>query len=177
MRASTAVSFLGFLATVPAANWMIGNLGTMCIPEGPCLIPVGFGLMAPSGVLMIGLALVLRDIVHRAAGGRVALTAIGVGSVLSYSVADPAIVLASVLAFALSELLNQSVYAPLYKKRLMTAVVLSSVAGTVADSVLFLWVAFGSLEYIWGQIIGKLWAVGVAASVIYWRVRMVRKWL
>ena len=57
-----------FIACVPAANWLIGNLGTVCVPQGPCLIPVtpGFngsgGLTAPSGVLMVGLALVLRDI-------------------------------------------------------------------------------------------------------------------
>ena len=77
--------FLGFIACIPLANWMIGNLGTVCVPQGPCLVPVwpwGPGdkpLMAPSGVLMIGLALVLRDLVQRrlgrggsgqAAGGR-----------------------------------------------------------------------------------------------------------
>jgi queuosine precursor transporter len=150
---------------------MIGNLGTVCIPNGPCLIPVGFGLMAPSGVLMIGLALVLRDVVHRALGGKMALLAIGIGTIISYFVADPALVLASVLAFSLAELLNQSVYAPLYRRRLMLAVVLSSVVGTVSDSVLFLWVAFGSLEYMYGQIVGKLWAVGTAAAFLFWRVR------
>lgn len=146
---------------------MIGNLGTTCIPSGPCLIPVGFGLMAPSGVLMIGLALVLRDVVHRAFGGKMALLAIGIGTIISYFVAEPALVLASVLAFALAELLNQSVYAPLYRRRLILAVVLSSVVGTVADSVLFLWVAFGSLEYVYGQIIGKLWAVFAAATFLF----------
>ncbi len=29
----------GFVATIPAANWLIGNLGTTCVPNGPCLIP------------------------------------------------------------------------------------------------------------------------------------------
>ena len=42
-----------FAATIPAANWMIGNVGVACIPDGPCLVPVGFGLMAPSGVVII----------------------------------------------------------------------------------------------------------------------------
>ena len=50
-----------FSAMMPIANWLIGNVGTTCIPNGPCLIPVGLDLMAPSGVLVIGLALVLRD--------------------------------------------------------------------------------------------------------------------
>ena len=54
----------GYMATIPIANFMIGNVGTFCIPDGPCTIPVGFGYSAPSGVLMVGLALVLRDYVQ-----------------------------------------------------------------------------------------------------------------
>ena len=61
---------LGFGLSIPAANWMIGNVGTVCVPEGPCLIPVAPGVMAPSGVVMIGLALVLRDLVQRRLGLR-----------------------------------------------------------------------------------------------------------
>jgi queuosine precursor transporter len=159
-------AFLGFLATIPAANWLIGNVGTFCIPDGPCLIPVGFGLTAPSGVLMIGLALVLRDVVHRLMGWRVALLAIGIGTALSYAVAPPALVLASAVAFLLAELLNQAVYAPLHRKRLIAAVVLSSLVGTVADSALFLWVAFGSLDYLAGQVVGKAWMVAAAAAFL-----------
>lgn len=161
------LAFFGFLATVPAANWMIGNVGTVCVPDGgPCLIPVGFGLTAPSGVLMIGLALVLRDAVHRLLGWRVALVAIALGTLLSYAVAPPSLVLASALAFLLAELLNQAVYAPLHRKRLILAVVLSSLAGTVADSALFLWVAFGTLDYLAGQVLGKAWMVVFAATLM-----------
>ena len=160
------LAFLGFLATVPAANWLIGNVGTTCVPNGPCLIPVAPGITAPSGVLMIGLALVLRDAVHRLLGWRVALLAIGLGTILSYAVAPPALVLASAMAFLLAELLNQAVYAPLHRRRLILAVVLSSLAGTVADSALFLWVAFGSLDYLPGQVIGKAWMVALAAFVL-----------
>ena len=47
-----------FALTIPAANWLIGNVGTKCVPNGPCLIPVApGGLVAPSGVTMIGIAL------------------------------------------------------------------------------------------------------------------------
>ena len=59
---------VAFIACIPIANWMIGNVGTTCIPNGPCLVPVAPRLMAPSGVLMIGLALVLRDLVQRRLG-------------------------------------------------------------------------------------------------------------
>jgi queuosine precursor transporter len=47
---------------------MIGHVGAVCPPGGPCLNPVAPGVMTPSGVLMIGLALVLRDLVHRELG-------------------------------------------------------------------------------------------------------------
>ena len=49
-----------FCLTIPAANWMIGQVGTICVPDSACLIPVAPGLLAPSGVIMIGAALVLR---------------------------------------------------------------------------------------------------------------------
>ena len=84
-----------FALTIPAANWLIGNAGTMCVPNGPCLIPVAPGLMAPSGVLMIGIALVLRDLVQRRLGVGVAVGAILVGAALSALVAPPALVIAS----------------------------------------------------------------------------------
>ena len=61
-----AIFLVLFCLTIPAANWMIGNVGTVCAPSGPCLVPVAPGVMAPSGVLMVGAALVLRDLVHRA---------------------------------------------------------------------------------------------------------------
>mgnify|MGYP003462365377 CR=1 FL=1 len=76
-----------FCLTVPVANWMIGHVGTVCTPKGPCLIPVAPGLMAPSGVLMIGIALVLRDLVQRRLGVRAAVLAIAIGTLLSAIVA------------------------------------------------------------------------------------------
>ena len=62
------VALGGFLLCVPAANWMIGHVGTVCVPQGPCLVPVVPGLLAPSGVLAAGAALVLRDVVQRCMG-------------------------------------------------------------------------------------------------------------
>ena len=29
---------------IPAANWLIGHAGTVCVPNGPCLIPVAPGV-------------------------------------------------------------------------------------------------------------------------------------
>ncbi len=48
----------------------------------------------------------------------------------------------------------------------------SSVVGLVVDSIVFLWLAFGSLEFLVGQIIGKLWMVLLAIPfVMYMRRR------
>lgn len=168
------IAFLAYLATIPAANWMIGNVGTVCIPDDPCLLPVGFGLMAPSGVFMVGFALVLRDLVQRSLGIPAALLAIAFGAVLSLLIAPPALVVASVAAFTISELLDFGVYTPLARRRLVLAVVASGIVGAVADSAVFLWLAFGSLDHIAGQIIGKLWMVAAAGVVIAalrrWRI-------
>lgn len=155
-----------FAATIPAANWLIGNVGTECIPQGPCLLPVGFGLHAPSGVLLVGLALVLRDSVHEAGGARAALAAIGLGGLVAWFFAPPALVLASVLAFVLAELADLAVYAPLRAKRLWLAVLLSGIFGAAVDSTVFLWMAFGSLDFIAGQIVGKLWMTVAAAAAL-----------
>lgn len=163
------IAFLAaFIACIPLANWMIGNVGTFCVPNGPCLIPVAPGLDAPSGVLLIGLALVLRDLVQRRLGKAVVIGAIIVGAGLSGIVAPPALVVASVAAFLLSELADFAVYTPLQERRLITAVVLSSFVGLVIDSMVFLYLAFGSLDYLGGQIVGKAWMVIVAIPFIWW---------
>ena len=83
----------GFALCIPAVNCLIGNAGTACVANGPCLIPVAPGLMAPSGVLMIGLALVLRDLVQRRLGVGWAIAAIIAGAALSASLAPPQLVL------------------------------------------------------------------------------------
>lgn len=158
----------GFALCIPAANWLIGNVGTYCVPQGPCLIPVAPGITAPSGVLMIGLALVLRDLVQRRLGVTWAFGAILAGTALSALVAPPALVLASAVAFLLSELADLAVYTPLARRRLVLAVLASGVVGLVVDSVVFLLLAFGSLDFLSGQVLGKLWMVLAALPLVHW---------
>jgi len=161
-----------FCLTIPAANWLIGHAGTVCVPNGPCLVPVAPGIMAPSGVLMIGLALVLRDLVQRRLGVEFGIGAIIVGAAISAGLAPPSLVVASAAAFLLSEFADFAVYTPLARRRLVVAVFASSVVGLIVDSIVFLWLAFGSLEFLTGQIIGKLWMVLLAIPfVAYMRRR------
>ncbi|HMO30368.1 VUT family protein [Enterovirga sp.] len=168
IRAEGAAALAGFILTIPLANWMIGHLGTVCLPEGPCLIPVAPRLMAPSGVLMAGLALVLRDLVQRRLGVPASIGAILAGATLSAVLAPAALVLASTAAFLLSEFADLFVYTPLQRRRFLLAVLLSSAAGLVVDSAVFLHLAFGNLGFLPGQVVGKLWMVGLATPFLIW---------
>jgi uncharacterized PurR-regulated membrane protein YhhQ (DUF165 family) len=167
-RAEGILFLILFALTIPAANWLIGNAGTKCVPSGPCLIPVAPGLMAPSGVTMIGIALVLRDLVQRRLGLGVVSGAILFGSALSALFAPPSLVIASTLAFLLSEIADLGVYTPLARRGLVVAVVASSVVGLVVDSIVFLWLAFGSLEFLTGQVVGKAWMVLLSIPFVAW---------
>lgn len=162
------LALLAFGLTIPAANWLIGHAGTACAPQGPCLIPVAPGVMAPSGVLMIGLALVLRDLVQRRLGLGYAWAAILAGAALSALLAPPALVLASAAAFLLSETADLLVYTPLQRRNLVLAVLASGAVGLVVDSVFFLGIAFGDLAYLPGQVLGKLWMVLLALPLAAW---------
>ena len=165
-RAEGLLFLAGFALCIPLANWMIGNVGTKCVPNGPCLMPVGFGVMAPTGVIMIGLALVLRDLVQRRLGVGWAAAAVVAGAAISAFLAPPALVVASGAAFLLAETADLAVYTPLQRRGLVTAVVASSIVGLVIDSVLFLYLAFGNLDYLRGQVLGKSWMVLAAIPFI-----------
>ena len=57
---------------------------------------------------------------------------------------------------------------PLQKRRLVLAVLASSVVGLVVDSLVFLQLAFGSLDFLTGQVLGKGWMVLLALPFIAW---------
>lgn len=146
-----------YVGTVVGANWAIGRFG---------LVPVGFGLLAPAGVYFAGLAFTLRDLLQEAAGRVVVLAAIAVGAALSFVVASPALALASAAAFGLSELADLAVYEPLRRRRWLLAVAASNAVGLVVDSALFLWLAFGSLAFLPGQVAGKAWITVLAVVLL-----------
>lgn len=168
-RAEGFAFLLAFGLCIPAANWLIGNVGTVCVPGGgPCLIPVAPGLLAPSGVLMVGLALVLRDMVQRRLGLGWAAVAVLAGAALSALLAPPALVVASAAAFLVGEAADLAVYTPLQRRGPVLAVALSGAAGLLLDSVVFLLLAFGGLDYLAGQVVGKLWMVLASLPLVAW---------
>ena len=156
-----------FGLTIPTANWLASNVG-MCVPNGPCLIGVAPGLMTASGVLMIGIALVLRDLVQRRLGVVVAAVAVFAGAAISAMLAPPALVIASTIAFLVSEYVDLAVYTSLARHLFVAAVLASSLIGLVIDSILFLWLAYGSLEFLAGQIVGKMLMIVVSMPFVMW---------
>jgi uncharacterized PurR-regulated membrane protein YhhQ (DUF165 family) len=164
------ILWIAYIGTILLANWMISNIGE-CIPNGPCVIPVGLGLVAPSGVLMIGAALVLRDGIHERYGRRWVMVGIIVGAGLSAAI-SPVLALASGVAFALSEIGDLAVYEPLRRYSRPLGVAVSGTIGGAIDSALFLWLAFGSLDFFTGQFVGKA-EMAIAGGVII----VVYKWL
>lgn len=160
------VALVGYIATVVLANYFIQHVGTQPFPGGPHTIPVGFGYRAPSGVLWIGLAFVLRDVVQSTLGKRPVVGAILVGAALSYLVA-PSLAWASACAFLISEALDFAVYTPLVdRERVTLAVLLSNTVGLLVDTFVFLWLAFHSLNFWQGQVIGKAWMTALALVLI-----------
>ena len=76
------------------------------------------------------------------------------------------------MAFLISELADFAVYTPLQRRRLVLAVFASGSVGAIVDSIVFLYVAFGSLQFLAGQIIGKsLMVIGSLPiiAVLRWR--------
>lgn len=164
------IILLAFAMTVPLANWLIANVGT-CIPNGPCVIPVGFGLSAPSGVLMIGVALVLRDILQERAGMKFVWAGVCAGVALTAVTAPAPLVVASAVAFAVSEGADTLVYSKLRARGTALAVAASGIAGAAVDSLLFLQVAFGSVDFAAGLILAKLYASAAFALVLFTMAR------
>jgi uncharacterized PurR-regulated membrane protein YhhQ (DUF165 family) len=160
-----------FCLTIPAANWLTSNAGTTCVPDGPCLVPVAPGIFAPSGGLMAGAALVLRDLVQRRFGIGIGICAIVMGASISGLLSPAPLVVASATAFLISEFVDFVIYTPLARKHFVAAVVVSGLVGLVVDSALFLWLAFGSLEFLSGQIIGKTWTILLSIPLIIWLKR------
>ena len=156
-----------FTATVVGANWALLEYG---------IVPVGFGLSAPASVYFVGLAFTFRDGLRERLGFRGALVAIAIGGLLSYGLEvrqgdDPIarIALASVTAFLVSETSDALVYERLREYSRLLGIVASNTVGVIVDSACFLLLAFGSLEFLQGQVVGKLYmTLFVVVLIVAW---------
>lgn len=146
-----------YVGSIVVAAYLVTRYGT---------VPVGLGLYAPAGAYVIGVTMVVRDLMQDQLGPKWTYLAILIGTGLSAAI-SPAIAVASAIAFLGSESLDMLVYTPLrVRGRIVTAILASNFVGTIVDSVLFLLIAFGSLEFLAGQVWAKLVSTVLAALVV-----------
>lgn len=107
------------------------NIGFSYVP----MVDLGFGLFSPMAIL-VGFVFVIRDFAQRGSGHYV-LVAMGLAAVLSFVMADPFVALASVAAFAASELTDWGIYTAT-KKPFHQRVLMSSLISTPIDTAAFL---------------------------------------
>lgn len=144
------LSLAGFLFTVPFANWWLNTYGMW---TAPILGPI------PSGLWVIAISFVLRDIAQLALGRMWAWVAIAIGTTLSWWLASPALAVASGIAFLISETTDAAIFTPLANKgRFLLAVMISGYAAGFVDSALFVRIAFGSFD--------GWWQLGVAKAIV-----------
>lgn len=161
------------LACILLANWVTTEQG---------LIPVGFGLTATAGTYFAGATFVLRDTVQNTTGRRAVMGVIIAGALLSYAAATwiftpgflppgvtaQSIAVASAIAFLVSETVDFAVYTPLQERGYVRAAIASNVAGTIVDTLLFLWISgFGITSgVVEGQLVGKLAVTAVVVALV-----------
>lgn len=107
------------------------NLGFSYLPM--LNTPLG---VVPMMAFFVGIIFVLRDYAQRNAGKGV-IPAMIVGCILSWVFGDPAVVVASVASFALSEFADYAVYT-ITKKPFHQRVFISSLVAVPIDSIVFL---------------------------------------
>lgn len=145
-----------YLATIIGANYLTSRYG---------LVAVGFGLSATAGTWLAGLSFSARDLVQSWAGRPAVLLLIVAGAVVSWFV-SPVFAVASGVAFLLSEGVDMAIYTPLRARHPYWAVAASNTVGSAVDAWLFLWLAFGSIAYWEGNVVGKLWTILPALAVL-----------
>lgn len=153
-----------YIGVIVAANWMTATLG---------LVPIGFGLMVTAGTFAAGAALIVRDGLQLQVGRLWMVAAILTGALISAVTSDPAVALASGIAFLVSELVDWSVFTPLRGRSLPGAVLASSVVSAPVDTVLFLHISgFGvTWQAVAGQFIVKTGMALLVALVLAARDR------
>jgi queuosine precursor transporter len=164
-----------YVLTIVLANYAITHWGTPPVaPGAPYTVPVWPGVAAPSGVLFAGLAFTFRDLTQEWLGRKAVILTILIGALLSWRVtSNRDLAVASAGAFLFSEFADFAVYQPFRERRWLLAVALSNVVGLIIDSLLFLQLAFGSLEFWQGQMIGKAWTTVFAIVVLL----ALRQWI
>jgi len=133
-----------YVALMPLINWAFAGIPTIPLPE-----MLGGGEWHPF-TIVTGLVLVARDFAQREIKHWI-FGAMLIGLSLSTLTAWPLIVVASGVAFLISETADWAVYT-FTKRPLSQRIMISSLIGAPLDQVLFLWLA--------SQVVDGLFAFG-----------------
>ena len=166
-----AAAFTVYVAAIALSNWLIVHVGIPTAPGGPHLTPVGFGLLAPSGVWAAAVSFPARDVTQRLGGRWLGVLAILIGAAVSWRISDPHIAMASGVTYLCSETADFAVYTPLQRRWFVPAVFASGCVAIIVDSILFLHLAgIYSTSALEGLVLGKFWVI-LAAVPVTWALR------
>lgn len=173
-RIAAAPLLAVYIGSVVAGNWLTSHYG---------LVAVFPGLTATAGTVVIGGAIMTRDLLQDAIGRIGVLTALLTGAALSYATSSHTIALASGITFLLAEGLEFTVYTPLRRRtgwgsgRWGRVVAMANLTGALADTFLFLWLAGFPITtaVVAGQMVAKAYVTVavIAAGMAIRRARPV----
>jgi len=95
------------------------------------------GTIFTAGSVIAGLVFIARDFAQREVGHKVVLLLMAAAGLLSYLLADPFVAIASIAAFAISEISDYIVYSK-YKGDFNKRVIFSSLVSVPIDTTVFL---------------------------------------
>jgi len=149
-----------YVALMPLINWAFAGIDTIPIPAD-----FGGGEWHPF-TIVTGLVLVVRDFAQREIKHWI-FGAMIVGLALSTLTAWPVIVVASGVAFLISETADWAVYT-FSKRPLSQRILISSAISAPIDQVLFIWLASQVVDgiFAWGTIVTGIISKLVGAYVV-----------
>ena len=119
---------LSYIATVVAINMAFAYIPPVVLFDGTIFT---------IGSVIAGLVFVARDFAQREVGHKVVLLLMAAAGLLSYLLADPFVAIASIVAFAISEISDYIVYSK-YKSDFNKRVIVSSLVSVPIDTAVFL---------------------------------------
>jgi queuosine precursor transporter len=122
---------LSYVLAILAVNWLFAPAQLV---EGVTFWKTAWGDLFLANVV-VGAVFVLRDYAQREIGHRVLLATL-VAGVLTYLMVDPAIAVASLVAFVISETADWGIYS-FWKKSLQSRILVSSLVAVPLDTFVF----------------------------------------
>src|SRR4051812_37430582 len=138
MTKTTIALATAYLGSIVLAAYAITHIGEQPFPGAPHVVPVWPGIKAPSGVYIVGVTLVIRDLLQRRISKPTMFALILGGATLSAFV-SPAVALASGIAFLASETVDWLVFTVAENHvGFVPSILASNAVSIVVDSAVFL---------------------------------------